>query len=93
MSSSCPLLGFRVTMDLASSAARDAVRHGFDAFLAERGLSSRGGGGGARLEFLVSSEASQATELDRSAVSGWLGGRDDVTRWWVGDVHDLRPEN
>ena len=93
MSSSCPLLGFRVTMDLASSAARDAVRREFDAFLAERGLRSTGGLLAGRMELLVSSEASQATELDRSAVSAWIGARAEVTGWWVGDVHVLRPED
>lgn len=94
MSSSCPLLGFRVSIDVASNAARDAVRLAWAQFLAERGLRSTGGGGaGERLEFLVSSEASQAMELDRSAASAWLAGREAVTGWWVGDVHDLRPED
>jgi uncharacterized protein YggL (DUF469 family) len=94
MSSSCPLLGFRVSMDVASSGARDAVRLAWTQFLAERGLSSTGGGGaGERLEFLVTSEASQATELDRSAASAWLAGRAEVRTWWMGDVHDLRPED
>jgi uncharacterized protein YggL (DUF469 family) len=94
MSSSCPLLGFRVSMDVASGAARDAVRLAWTRFLAERGLSSTGGGGaGERLEFLVSSEASQATELDRSAATAWLGARPELRGWWVGDVHDLRPED
>jgi uncharacterized protein YggL (DUF469 family) len=93
MSSSCPLLGFRVTIDVASSAVRDAMRREWEAFLAERGLSSTGGGAGERLEFLVSSEASQATELDRSAAKQWLAGRAEVRASWVGDVHDLRPED
>jgi hypothetical protein len=94
MSSSCPLLGFRVSVELASRATRDEVRLAWTHFLAERGLSSTGGGGaGERLDFLVSCEASQATELDRSAAADWLAGREEVRTWWVGDVHDLRPED
>jgi uncharacterized protein YggL (DUF469 family) len=93
MSSACPLLGFRVAMELAPATALAELRRAWLAFLGERGLVCTEGQSSERFECLVTSEAGQVTELDRSAAERWLDERDDVRANWLGPVHDLRPDS
>ena len=94
MSASCPLLGFRVTIEPKGGlAAHDRLENAWRQFLTERGLIATGGLVGARFEYLVSSEAAQATELDREAADRWLAEREELRAHWLGPVHDLRPDS
>jgi hypothetical protein len=91
MSGACPRLGYRVIIDIApgaSPAVRDAFAVALTEFLRGRGLScdSRRG---VSLEYVVASEASQATNADRVATEGWLASRDEVREWRMGDLEDL----
>jgi uncharacterized protein YggL (DUF469 family) len=95
MAAPCPVLGFVVRMELAPHLGADprGERWGvlWDAWivlLEGRGLSC-GGGGGDVLEYVVTSDAAQATESDRAAVRDWLGARDDLRTWSVGELVDL----
>lgn len=58
--------------------------------LENRGLSS--GGSGPTYGCTVTSEASQATDSDRSAVRAWLESRPELSSWSVGELVDLRDE-
>lgn len=95
----CPVLGFVVQLEPAPGADIEALWTTFEALLASRGLQSveAGGdegnddGGGVRppLEYLVSSEGGQATELDRAALQTWLGARGELSTYGVGPLVDL----
>src|SRR4051812_31414008 len=74
MSAPCPTFGFLVVMELGSSidaSANRELRDSWIGFLETRGLSGTDGGTvdetRATLRFVVTSEASQATETDREA--------------------------
>ena len=91
MSAPCPTFGYLVVMDPISdlaAPARDHMRVAWIDFLEDRGLYC-GGGGAERLEFVVASEASQATESDRDATRAWLASRPELRAWRVGDLEDL----
>ena len=88
MSAPCPALGFVVAMESAP-AVRDELARAWQALLDARGLCATGGGA-ERREYVVTSEASQATESDRDAVRDWLASRGEVRRWHVGEIEDLR---
>ena len=92
MTAPCPAFGFVVVMELAAAPApdaNDALRGGWAAFLESRGLSCGGGGGPARLEYVVASEAAQATDGDRAAARAWLASRPELRAWRVGELEDL----
>lgn len=87
----CPTFGFLVAMDLATEldpSGRALLRDAWLALLRSRGLDVRGGGV-ERLAYLVTSEASQATESDRRAIGTWLATRPELRGWQVGDLEDL----
>ena len=88
MTAPCPALGFVVAIETAPD-ARDELSRDWRTLLEARGLCATGGGA-ARREYVVTSEASQATESDRDAVRAWLAARSDVRRWQVGEIEDLR---
>jgi uncharacterized protein YggL (DUF469 family) len=91
MTAPCPALGFHVVMESAidlESDRHDALLDAWRGFLEARGLYC-GGGGRDRMEFVVASEASQATENDRVAAREWLASRAELRRWRVGDLEDL----
>jgi uncharacterized protein YggL (DUF469 family) len=91
MSGACPRLGFRVGIDIRSGVAPPDQRGFLDAwtsFLEGRGLQC-GGGGAFRVEYVVTSESSQATDSDRAATEAWLASRREVSGWLVGDLEDL----
>lgn len=92
MTAPCPAYGFRVVMEPAAAlapGADDALWDGWIAFLEGRGLYCGGGGGPARLVYVVASEASQATEVDREATHAWLEARSELRGWQVGELEDL----
>ena len=91
MTAPCPAIGFLVAMDLApalTAEARDALWRAWTELLETHGLYC-GGGGGYRLEYVVASEAAQATANDRAAISAWLGARAELRAWRVGALMDL----
>ena len=92
MSAPCPTFGYRVGMELAAALSPEAdemVRNAWIAFLEGRGLYCGGAGGSARLEYVVASEASQATDGDRAATRAWLSSRRELRAWQVGGLEDL----
>ena len=95
MSAPCPALGFVVDLEPASRLSTERLaelRAAWAAFLDARGLCARERRVGARLQFEVESEASQATQDDRDAVQSWLSARTELGHWRVGDIQDLRPD-
>jgi uncharacterized protein YggL (DUF469 family) len=91
MTAPCPTFGFRVVMDLDAETAPstlEQLRQAWTALLRSRGLMSRGSGV-QRVAYVVTSEASQATESDRVAISAWLASRPELRGWQVGDLEDL----
>lgn len=88
MTAPCPALGFVVAIERAPG-GRDELSRAWRELLETRGLCATGGGA-ERREYVVTSEAAQATESDRDAVRAWLASRADVRRWRVGEVEDLR---
>lgn len=94
MTGPCPTLGFIVRMDIDSAlgaAARDELWTGWIGMLEQRGLYC-GGGGGDSPDYVVASEASQATDADRAAVRGWLELHPAIAGWEVGPLGDLDQE-
>jgi uncharacterized protein YggL (DUF469 family) len=86
----CPVLGFVVQLEPAPGADLDALWTIFEALLASRGLQCvEGGDEPPPLEYLVSSEGGQATELDREALQTWLGARGELSTYGVGPLVDL----
>jgi uncharacterized protein YggL (DUF469 family) len=91
MTAPCPTFGFAVMMTPRTelgSAEGDRLWDDWVAFLESRGLYCAGGGGES-LEYVVASEASQATDSDRRAVEAWLGARAELRAWRVGELIDL----
>jgi len=86
----CPILGFAVQLELAPGANADALWRAFIALLEGRGLQyGDSGESPPTLSWLVSSEAGQATELDREAVVDWLKARAEIADFGVGPLVDL----
>lgn len=85
----CPRLGFTVQMEPALAVDAGALGAAFQSLLAERGLVDLGGAEPPTLEFLVASEASQATDGDVQAVVAWLHARGEVEDFAVGPLVDL----
>jgi uncharacterized protein YggL (DUF469 family) len=91
MTAPCPSFGFIATIVLApgvDDSARAQFWREWLEFLEARGLYS-GGGGGDSPEYVVASEAAQATDADREAVRAWLAGRRELSRFSVGELIDL----
>jgi uncharacterized protein YggL (DUF469 family) len=91
MTGACPRFGYHVEMDIrpdVAPSARDELLDTWSGFLERRGLYC-GGGGAERLQFVVASEASQATESDRAATRAWLASRREISASRVGDLEDL----
>jgi uncharacterized protein YggL (DUF469 family) len=92
MTAPCPALGFTVVIEPIAGLAeaeRDALRRAWGALLDARGLDAHGSIGTGRSAIVVTSEASQATENDREALTAWLSSRADLRRASVGDIEDV----
>lgn len=85
----CPRFGFTVQMQPALAVDAGALGAAFLALLDERGLQDLGRAEPPALEFLVASEAGQATDADRQAVVAWLHARGEVDDFAVGPLVDL----
>ena len=86
----CPVLGFAVQLELAPGADATVLWRAFESLLEGRGLQSVDAGESPpTISWLVSSEAGQATELDREAVVAWLGARSEISDYGVGPLVDL----
>ena len=91
-SSPCPTFGYLVVIDTVPGLhARevDLPRSAWLQFLDARGLYCGGGAGAERLEYVIASEAAQATEGDREATRAWLDARPELRGWRVDDLEDL----
>lgn len=93
MSAPCPVFGFTVEFEMATTLTSDRLRVIRAAFLEEviepPGLKYAERSGGQRWSFVVRSEASQATDADRHAVEAWAQARREVTAMTVGPLLDL----
>lgn len=76
-------------MDAAPGVMPEALAEDFLRFLDSRGLEDLADSAPAELDFLVASEAGQATDLDREALVTWLAARAEVTDYAVGPLVDL----
>lgn len=91
MTAPCPTYGFVASIIFVTGLNDNARARFWDAWTAlleTRGLYC-GGGGGDTQEYVVASEASQATDADREAVRAWLAGRSELSRCDVGELIDL----
>ena len=91
MTAPCPTFGFVVRIEIepaVGTAARDQLWDAWIGVLERHGLYC-GGGGGDCLEYVVASEASQATDADRALVREWLAGYPGIRAWEVGPLEDL----
>jgi uncharacterized protein YggL (DUF469 family) len=70
------------------SGERDQLWDAWIAFIESRGLYCAGGGGDLR-EYVIASQAAQATDADRTEVRSWLGARPELRAWRVGELFDL----
>ena len=89
MSAPCPLFGATVHAELGPDADAGALLDRFHALLSSRGLVATGGGR-STWDFVVSSEAGQMTDGDRSAIVEWLEAERAFERATVGALGDLR---
>jgi uncharacterized protein YggL (DUF469 family) len=91
MTAPCPSFGFIVALVFrpdADDLERRRFWRAFTEALEERGLYCTGGGGDSA-EYVVASEAAQATDSDRRAVQAWLGERSELRSCQVGELIDL----
>jgi hypothetical protein len=94
VSAPCPALGFVVVLELQAGLTPErlaTLRVEWAAFLEARGLRARERRLGTRIELVIESEASQATQSDRAAMESWLAALLEPGSWHVGEIHDLRP--
>jgi uncharacterized protein YggL (DUF469 family) len=89
MSAACPLFGVTVHAELRHDADAGSLVERFDALLSSLGLMSSGGGR-ATWDLVVSSEAGQMTESDRSAIVEWLAAEPALSHAVVTALGDLR---
>lgn len=92
MSAACPVLGFEGWFD--TRPLDDCQRSALWQALVSEVLDPRGLRGGCiangnTLHFAVSSEASQATDADRTAVETWARAREELMTIRLGPVADL----
>ena len=92
MSAACPVFGFEGWFDTRSldESESRALWQALGAEVLEpRGLQGRYVAHGDTLRFTVSSEASQATDADRTAVETWARGRHELVAIRLGPLTDL----
>ena len=93
MSAPCPVFGFVVEWELAETLSSDQVRDVYLAFVRDmiepRGLECEERSSGRRSSFVVRSEASQATDLDREAVEAWTATRPEIVSATIGPLLDF----
>jgi uncharacterized protein YggL (DUF469 family) len=89
----CPTFGFVVSIDSRAELddpTRKAFRDAWMGFLEQRGLYCGGGDlGDDTQEYVIVSDASQATDSDRTAVREWLRRRPELRAFRIGELIDL----
>ena len=91
MTAPCPTFGFTVTMETHAQLAageRERLWDEWIELIEGRGLYCAGGGGDV-MEYVVASEAAQATDSDRRFIEAWLRTRAELRAWRVGELIDL----
>ena len=93
MSVPCPVFGFHVELTLTIGLSERTVGELWRAFRRDiveaRGLVCEREAGGERWSMTLRSEASQATDSDREAVTRWATDRNEVDTLDVGPLVDL----
>lgn len=93
MSVPCPVFGFRVELTLAIGLSERTVGELWRNFRREivesRGLTCDRDASGDRWSMTLRSEASQATDSDREAITRWGAGRREIESLDVGPLVDL----
>lgn len=92
MSAPCPVFGFEARAEIRpiDDDDRRALWRALEIdLLSQRGLVARCLAFGGRLSFAVTSEASQATDADRTALEVWAESRPEILSMQVGPLVDL----
>jgi uncharacterized protein YggL (DUF469 family) len=93
VSAACPKFGFRVQVSMAFGLSERTIGELWSAFRRDvvdaRGLVCERLVDADRWSMTLRSEASQATDGDREAVSEWGGGRSEIEALDVGPLVDL----
>lgn len=93
MSAPCPVFGFRVELTLAVGLSERTVgdlwRDFRRSIVEARALTCEREASGDHWSMTLRSEASQATDADREAVSEWGSGRTEIEGLEVGPLVDL----
>ncbi|MFI5228585.1 MAG: 50S ribosome-binding protein YggL [Gemmatimonadales bacterium] len=92
MSAPCPVFGFEAraqTRPIDDDGLHDVWRALQTEFLEPRGLTARLPAFGRFFSFVVTSEASQATDADRTALEAWAATRAEIVSLHVGPLVDL----
>lgn len=90
MTAPCPVFRFYVELDLDEMRRDEAddLWRSFMAMIEQRGLVADGGRGQQQWTYMLHSEASQATDLDRAAVEQWAASRREIEAARVGELFD-----
>ncbi|HXD47507.1 MAG TPA: 50S ribosome-binding protein YggL [Gemmatimonadaceae bacterium] len=92
MSAPCPVFGFEAraeTRPIDDEDRRELWRALEAEFLEPRGLTARSLAFGRVVSFAVTSEASQATDADRTALEAWARGRPEIIAFDIGPLLDF----
>lgn len=93
MAAPCPIFGFLVELEMADTLSAEQIRQLRRAFerdvIEPRGLLCDDRSIGGRWSFVVRSEASQATDADRSAVDAWTQTRAEIQSARIGPLLDF----
>lgn len=93
MSAPCPVFGFRVELNLAFGLSERTVGDLWRDFrrtiVETRGLTCERDAAGERWSMTLRSEASQATDGDREAITRWAAGRAEIESLAIGPLIDL----
>ena len=93
MSAPCPVFGFRVELMLAFGLSERTVGELWRDFrrsvVEARGLACERDAVGERWSMTLRSEASQATDGDREALTQWAAGRAEIESLEIGPLVDL----
>lgn len=90
MTAPCPTFGFHVLLEFApriSASERATFETAWFAFVRQLGLHAEGRNNG--VQYVVTGDASQAIDGDRTLVHRWLAERPEVLDMHVGELVDL----
>ncbi len=93
MTAPCPTFGFRVVLEFRPSLAVQARREFWAAwrsFLDDHGLRADPEPGTTDESYTIVAEGTQATESDRVATDAWFATREELGRWTIGGLDDVK---